>query len=96
MSRRIFRLPLRLLIAAAALSLGMNLGICVAADGGNGPAKGGKGVTHDEVMKKFNKVSPAEQKAAAKRARGAGLLPGVAGRAPAGSEGRPRDRQRGD
>lgn len=46
----------------------------------NQEAKGKKGqVTRDEVFKKFGKVTPAEQEAAAKRARQAGLYPGIAG-----------------
>ena len=39
-----------------------------------------KKVTKNEVYKRFGKVTPAEQKAAAKRARQQGLKPGVAGR----------------
>jgi len=40
-----------------------------------------KKVTVNDVAKRFGKVTPAEQKAAAKRARQQGLKPGVAGRA---------------
>jgi len=37
-------------------------------------------VTLDDQAKKFGKMTPSEQKAAAKRNRDLGLLPGVAGR----------------
>jgi hypothetical protein len=38
-----------------------------------------KEVTRDDQAKKFGKMTPSEQKAAAKRNRDLGLLPGVAG-----------------
>jgi hypothetical protein len=72
MRRRRFKVPVLLLWAAAALSLGIGPGICAA-------APGGKGVTHDQVLKKFDKVTRADQKAAAKRAKDLGLKPGAAG-----------------
>jgi len=37
-------------------------------------------VTRDDVAAYFGKVKPSEQKAAQKRARNLGLLPGIAGR----------------
>jgi len=46
--------------------------------GAKEPIKGK--VTVNDVFKKFGKVTPAEQKAAAKRARQLGLKPGNAGR----------------
>jgi hypothetical protein len=47
--------------------------------GTKAPAKGK--VTINDVFEKFGKVTPAEQKAAAERAKQLGLKPGVAGRA---------------
>ena len=44
-----------------------------------GDALAAKKATKDEVYKKLGKVTPSEQKAAAKRAKEKGLLPGVAG-----------------
>ena len=71
MNLRSFFIAMSLALVAA-LSLGIGPGVCEA-------AQGGKGVKHDQVLKKFNKVTRAEQKAAAKRAKDLGLLPGVAG-----------------
>ena len=73
-SRRWLKVPIVLLGAVAALSLVMDQGIGLA-------APGGKTVTQDQVFKKFNRVTPAEQKAAAKRTQELGMLPGVAGMA---------------
>ena len=39
-----------------------------------------QGATLDDQAKKFGKMTPSEQKAAAKRNRDLGLLPGVAGK----------------
>ena len=46
----------------------------------SGDAFAKKAVTVDDVAKKLGKVTPSEQKAAAKRARAQGLRPGVAGK----------------
>lgn len=54
----------------------------------SGDAFAKKPVTLDEQAKKFNKVPPSEQKAAAKRAAKLGLKPGVAGVAPLDSASR--------
>jgi FtsP/CotA-like multicopper oxidase with cupredoxin domain len=48
----------------------------------SGDALAQKKATKDEVFKKLGKVTPSEQKAAAKRAAKAGLKPGVAGLGP--------------
>ncbi|MDF1555610.1 MAG: hypothetical protein P1P84_21235 [Deferrisomatales bacterium] len=54
------------------MSLGIGPGISSA-------AKGGKAATKDQVFQKFNKVTPAEQKAAAQRAKDLGLQPAAVG-----------------
>ena len=66
------RRSIRLLVlsAMAVLSLVMHQGIGLAAQGGNG-------ITQDKVLKKFNLMTIAEQKAAAKLAQELGV-PGVA------------------
>ncbi len=74
MTRR-WKVPTLVAWGIVALSLAIGPAVCSAAPGGNG-------VKQEQMLKKFNKVTPAEQKAAAKRAQDLGLLPGVAGMAP--------------
>ena len=78
------------LALAVALSLGLAAGLDKAHSAGAAapPAAakasaGDKINATDKIFKDRGKVSPAEQKAAAKRARAKGLLPGVAGKAAA-------------
>ncbi len=75
------------LALAMALSLGLTAGLERAHSAGAAaqPAAakataGDKASPADKIFKDRGKVSPAEQKAAAKRARAKGLLPGVAGK----------------
>ena len=72
---------------AGALLWGPSQGWAQSPQGNKAPVvKEGK-VTRDDVFKKFGKVTPSEQKAAAKRNRQLGLYPGVAGQAPQGPGG---------
>ncbi len=78
MSRRKFLIFMSLILAVAVVA--WSFGDALAQEKGTKDVAGKK-VTINDVAKRFGKVTPAEQKAAAKRARKLGLKPGVAGRA---------------
>lgn len=68
MQRRKFLIMISLLLAVVALSWGKDQVSAQQA-----------GSSNDQILHKQGKITPAERKAAAKRARAIGLKPGVAG-----------------
>ena len=77
MSKRKFLIFTSMILAVAVFA--WTSGDALAQQKGTKDVAKGK-VTINDVFKKFGKVTPAEQKAAAKRARQLGLKPGIAGR----------------
>ena len=76
MSKSKFLIFIGSLLVAAVFA--WSSGDALAQEKGTKPV-GGKKVTVNDVAKYLGKVTPAEQKAAAKRARQLGLYPGIAG-----------------
>ena len=78
MSKQKFLIFMSLILAVAIVA--WSSGDALAQTKGTKPDIAKEKVTRDDVAKYLGKMTPTEQKAAAKRARQLGLKPGVAGR----------------